>query len=90
MFDWDEENRAHVKDHGFSTDDVEAAVTDLRRVSAPAYNTDTETRKAVIGKTDDDGAIIFVVTTRRGNKTRVVTARDAERHEQRRYRRRGK
>ncbi len=89
MFDWDANNIAHVEDHGFSTEDVEAAVTDPGRVSAPAYNQDGEKRKAVIGKTDDD-VIIFVVTTRRGDQTRVVTARDAERNEKRRYRGRGK
>lgn len=89
MFEWDEYNSTHVAEHGLSLDDVEAALLDPRRRGAPAYNVAGEERRAVIGATDA-GRLLFVVVTRRSDVVRVVTARDANDWEKRRYHRRGK
>jgi uncharacterized DUF497 family protein len=48
-----------------------------------------EERRAIIGATSA-GRIIVVVVTRRHDLIRVVTARDADEREKRRYRGRGK
>jgi len=62
---------------------------DPDRIGAGAYNVRDERRWALIGRTEDD-RITFVVFTRRRNRPRVVTARNATDAEKRRYRRRGK
>ena len=89
MFEWDEHNSAHIEVHGLSPEEVEEALLDPRRLGTPAYDVAGEERRGLIGTTSD-GRIIFVVVTRRGGLVRVVTARDADEREKRRYRRRGK
>jgi uncharacterized DUF497 family protein len=79
----------HVEEHGLSPEEVEEALLDPRRLGAPAYNVVGEERRAVIGATSA-GRLLFVVVTRRGDIVRVVTARDANEWEKKRYRRRGK
>ena len=89
MFEWDEHNSTQIEEHGLSPEDVEEALLDPRRLGAPAYNVAGEERRAVIGATSA-GRLLFVVVTRRGDFVRVVTARDANEWEKKRYRRRGK
>lgn len=60
---------------------------DRRRISVPAYNVRGETRRAVIGATLED-RILFVVFTRRWDRIRVISARDAEEKRKRQYKRR--
>ncbi len=66
---------------------MEEALLDPQRIGAAAYNVGQERRWAHLGATEL-GRILFVVFTRRGGRIRVITARDAERAERRRYRRR--
>jgi uncharacterized DUF497 family protein len=87
MFDWDDGNRDHVRRHGVEPEEAEEAVNDPLRRLAPAYNTPTERRRAVLGSTNE-GRILFVVMTDRAGRTRVLSARDADEHEKRRFRRR--
>jgi uncharacterized DUF497 family protein len=89
MFEWDDGNIDHIAEHGLEPEDVEDALLDPRRLGTPAYNRGGEIRRAVLGATSA-GRILFVVVTTRDAMLRVVTARDATRDEQRRYRRRGK
>ena len=89
MFEWDEHNSMHIAEHGLSPEDVEEALVDPRRLGTPAYNVAGEERRAVIGATSA-GRLLFVVVTRRGDVVRVVTVRDANEWEKKRYRRRGK
>lgn len=70
-------------------DEAEEALLDPRRIGTPAYNVAAERRWAYLGATEL-GRIVFVVVTRRGGRIRVITARDAEAAEGRRYRRRRK
>ena len=89
VFDWDEYNSAHIMEHGVSQDEAEDAVLDPRRTYAAAYDREGEERRAIIGATSA-GRVLFVVVTRRGDRVRVVTARDAIEREKKRYRVRGK
>lgn len=88
MFEWDEYNSAHIEEHGLAPEDVEEALLDPRRLGVSAYNVVGEERRGTLGTTGT-GRILFVVVTRRGDAVRVVTARDANDWEKRRYRTRG-
>ncbi len=85
-FEWDEANLKHIGRHRVTAEEVEEALTDPRRLGAPAYDVRGETRWALLGATET-GRVLFVVYTRRRGKIRVVTARDATSKEKRRYRR---
>jgi uncharacterized protein len=89
VFEWDEHNSMHIAEYGLSPEDVEEALVDPRRLGTPAYNVAGAERRAVIGATSE-GSLLLVAVTRRGDVVRVVTARDANEWERKRYRRRGK
>ena len=84
MFDWDDGNLDHIVRHGVNSIEAEGALLDPRRIGSSAYNVGTETRWGVLGATEN-GRILVVVFTRRGQLIRVVTARDATVVERRRY-----
>jgi uncharacterized DUF497 family protein len=85
VFDWDDANIDHIAAHGVELEEVEEVLLDPRRIGAPARNTAGEQRWAVIGATEE-GRVLLVVFTRRGELARVITARDANRAQKRRYR----
>ena len=85
-FDWDEANERHLARHGVTPEEAEEALTDPRRLGAPAYDIEGELRRAFLGATTD-GRVLFVVTTLRRGSVRVITARDATLAQRRRYRR---
>lgn len=86
-FDWDDANIDHIARHGVQPEEAEAAATDPRRVAAPAYRSqDGERRQAVTGRTDE-GRLLTVILTWRGDLSRVVTAREASAGERHAYRR---
>ena len=89
MFDWDDENSDHVRRHGVEPEEVEEAVTDPRRLGVAAYNTAREVRRGMLGATSA-GRVLAVVLTRRAGRVRIITARDADGAEKKRYRTRGK
>lgn len=84
-FEWDDANIEHVARHGVEPREAEEALLDIGRVGIDAYNVRGETRWASLGSTEA-GRVLFVVFTRRTEKIRVVTARDVEEKEKRRYR----
>jgi len=88
-FDWDDANIEHIAEHRLTPDEVEEAFFDAARVPSPAYTVGKERRRGVVCATSA-GRLLIVITTRRGERIRVVTARDATESEQRQYRRRGK
>jgi uncharacterized DUF497 family protein len=88
LFDWDAANIAHVGRHGVAPEQAEDALLDPGRIGCDACGQDDKRRSAYIGSTDA-GRALFVVTTRRRRRVRVVTARDASERERRRYRRQG-
>lgn len=85
-FEWDEHNVDHIARHGVEPWEAEEVLLDTGRVGTSAYNVRGELRWAVLGATEP-GRVLFVVLTERAEKVRVVTARDAEYKEKRRYRR---
>jgi uncharacterized DUF497 family protein len=85
--EWDEHNVGHISRHGVESWEAEEAMLDAGRIGVPAYNSGGELRRASLGATEA-GRILFLVFARRERKIRVVTARDAEEKEKRRYRRR--
>ncbi|MFA5787648.1 MAG: BrnT family toxin [Actinomycetota bacterium] len=85
LFDWDEHNEAHVREHGVELTEVEQALSDPDRIGAAAYRGTDERRWAYLGATEGR-RVLFVVYTRRGRHICVVTARDATEREKRRYR----
>lgn len=87
MFEWDEDNIEHVARHRVEPWEAEDALLDPGRLGTPAYRVGRETRRAALGATES-GRILFLVFTSRGRRVRVITARDAETKEKRRYRRR--
>jgi uncharacterized DUF497 family protein len=89
LFDWDDANLDHVAEHDVEPEEAEEAVLDPKRISRTAYAVEDERRYAVLGSTED-GRRLFVVFTRRGSATRVISARDATDAEKRVYRTRGK
>lgn len=85
-FDWDDANIDHIARRGILPEEVEEAFLDPMYKRAPAYRNRTETRFARVGKTGE-GRFLFLVYTPRGDRIRIVTARDAEDAEKRSYRR---
>lgn len=83
MFDWDEYNLDHIARHGVDPDEAEDAVLDPDRVSFPARSG----RVGYIGATEA-GRVLVVILDRKGDRWRVVTARDASPNEKKSYRRR--
>lgn len=86
MFDWDDGNVGHIARRRLAPDEVEEALLDPRRVGAPARNAAGERRWAALGATIS-GRVLLVVFTRRAGLVRVITARDADAAQRRRYRR---
>jgi uncharacterized protein len=86
-FDWDEANLEKLaRRHRVEPYEAEEVLLDPRRIGVGVYNSPSERRYGVIGETED-GRILVVVFTKRGDKVRVLMARDAESKEKRRYRR---
>jgi uncharacterized DUF497 family protein len=86
VFDWDDGNIDHIARHGISTEEADEAASDRRRVGMSVYSSGDESRWGVIGATED-GRVLAVILTSRAGLLRVVTARDANPAERRRYRR---
>ena len=78
-FDWDTANIGHIAEHGVTTDEAEFALN--HRVVEIDYHDwhEDEKRFAEVGMTRE-GRILFIVTTIRGLRLRVVTAYNAPRH----------
>lgn len=84
MFDWDDGNLSHVMQHGVLPAEAEQAIDDPHALATAAYDVAGEQRFGLVGETDD-GRLLQVVYTWRGDRRRVVTAFPARPREQRRY-----
>jgi uncharacterized protein len=74
-FDWDEANMGHVARHGVTPEEAqEALANDPLEVGSKYVN--EEERFRSVGRTDSERWLL-VVSTDRGEKTRVITAYDA-------------
>ena len=83
---WDEnKNIKNKQKHNIGFEDAQYVFADIdriERIDQSESNTSGETRWQTIGKV---GELLFVVYTERGEETRMVTAREAKKHERRSY-----
>ncbi|MDR0643814.1 MAG: BrnT family toxin, partial [Treponema sp.] len=81
---WDEnKNTANKLKHKIGFEDAQYVFADLDRIERiDENNTSGEIRWQTIGRV---GSLLFVVYTERGEETRLITAREAERYERRSY-----
>ncbi|MHB8575646.1 MAG: BrnT family toxin [Dehalococcoidia bacterium] len=85
MFDWDVGNLPKIARHLLTVAEIEAALSDPRRIDHGFTLMNGEPRNYVIAATPA-GRIIVVVTTMRGGAIRVVTAYPASPRTARSYR----
>jgi hypothetical protein len=76
IFDWDEANVNHIAGHQVTPEEVEELIEN-EPVDLDAQIRGDEERFTQVGETAA-GRILIVVTTKRGEKTRVVTAYPAK------------
>ena len=83
---WDEKKNTENKlKHKISFEDAQYVFADpdrIERLDRSESNTSGETRWQTIGRV---GELLFVVYAECGEETRMVTAREAEKHERRSY-----
>ncbi|MGH2345814.1 MAG: BrnT family toxin [Chloroflexota bacterium] len=84
-FQWDEANVEHIARHGITPEEAEEAYLDENRRYLSIPRTSRETRRALLGKTED-GRILFLVYTLRLRYVRILSTRDATSPEKRQYR----
>jgi hypothetical protein len=83
LFDWDEANTSHIARHGVSPKEAEEAVA-CDPIDLQYQVRGGELRVVQIGETLG-GKLLMVVSTKRGEKTRIVTATPAKRKYRERY-----
>ncbi|HEX7600403.1 MAG TPA: BrnT family toxin [Polyangiaceae bacterium] len=82
-FEWDEEKgAANLEKHGVPFDDAIAALEDPNGLDFPDARHDG--RVITLGLSCE-GRVLCVVSLPRAERTRIISARKAERHEERRY-----
>jgi len=74
VFDWDEENIGHISSHNVTPQEAEQVLRN-NPADGGAQNVDGEERYVDVGWTDAM-RLLVVITTARGDLTRVVTAYD--------------
>ncbi|MEE3409929.1 MAG: BrnT family toxin [Treponema sp.] len=86
-FEWDEnKNRANKKKHGVSFEMAVRVFLDEKRIEKldVEHSTVDEERVNIIGRVSDM-LILFVVVTDKSGRTRIISARKAERDEEAEY-----
>lgn len=73
MFEWDDDNREHVRRHGVEPEEAEEVLDDPGARLLDVHTVGGEWRATMIGVTAS-GRRLIVVVTPRGAATRVVTA----------------
>jgi uncharacterized DUF497 family protein len=81
-FEWDEGNREkNWQKHQVTTEEAEEAFLDKKNVVlSDIRHSENEERYVLIGKTKQ-GRMLFTVFTFRGERIRIISARDANRKE---------
>ena len=84
LFEWDyEKEQRNIKIHKISFETAKFVLNDNKRIEFFDVNhSGTEDRLITIGKVDK---VLFVVYTERGDKTRIISARLANKAERRLY-----
>ncbi len=82
-FEWDENKaESNVTKHGVTFD--EAAVA-MRDTSSVDFEDLVEPANLITLAASPNGRILYIVSTERGSRIRIISARDATRHERRLY-----
>jgi uncharacterized protein len=82
-FEWDDAKAdANVRKHGVTFEDARRVFDDPNALMESDDGTD-EARDLTIGVSS--GNVLFVVSTERGDRIRIISARRATRHEQDHY-----
>ena len=76
QFDWDDANRDHIAQHGITPEAAEQVMLN-EPLEWERQTRNNEERMQYLGETDF-GRVLFVVTTIREDKLRVVTAWSAK------------
>lgn len=84
LFEWDDEkNRINLRKHGIDFTDAAQVFFDENRIEQPdEFHSDDEDRWQVIGMVNE---ILFVIYTDREDRTRIISARKADKRERRIY-----
>lgn len=84
-FDWNKGNLEHIKKHNINYRECEEAFFNKPLiVNEDESHSQTEERFRVYGQTDKS-RLLFVIFTVRGNKIRVISARNQNRKERREF-----
>lgn len=84
IFEWDDEkNRINLRKHGIDFTDAAQVFFDENRIEqSDEFHSEDEDRWQVIGMVNE---ILFVVYTDREDRTRIISARKANKRERRIY-----
>ena len=86
LFEWGEKKaRSNLRDHGVSFDEAQTVFNDDFSITIPdPGHSFGEERFLIIGVSHTD-RLLVVVFTERDDRIRLISAREAERHERRDY-----
>ena len=89
-FEWhDRKARTNVRDHGVTFEEATKVFDDVHAVDDIDTSMDYgEERSIIIGMAAYD-KLLVVVYVMKGERIRIISAREADRHEQRKYYRQG-
>ena len=80
-FEWDEANIEHIARHNVAPSEAEDVFFDTKNVlDEDIEHSIAEDRFIIIGKTKE-GRLLYQIFTKRGNKIRVISARDINKKE---------
>jgi hypothetical protein len=87
QFEWDPNKaRDNIKKHGVSFDEAATVFADpLARIFDDDAHSFSELRELIIGHSINHRLLFVAFTERKGNRIRIITAREADRTERRRY-----
>ena len=85
-FEWDEKKaRTNVSKHGVRFEDAATILADAQSITIPdPGHSRVEDRFISLGKSDQ-GKLLLVVHTERGENVRIISARNASRNERKTY-----
>jgi len=86
IFEWDATKAAHnFRKHGLTFEEAATAFLDALAITYPdPQHSGQEEREITIGHSSK-GRVVFVAHCRRGNRTRIISARKATKSEHRQY-----
>lgn len=84
-FDWDKGNLGHIKKHNVSKEECEEAFFNIQpEITRDITHSQIEERYRIFGQTDE-GRLLFMIITVRGNMIRVISARDQNKKERQEF-----